>query len=501
MLKMLYRPLIAVTLLWVFILASMVTMVTLPHAELPLIYLSDYESRDEFYMVLDVETGQTHRFRRPSDFTPIQFYGGDGRQPDRHDTTSPYDDTVHFALLRDYNAAREDFEQLYRVRDDEQLEHIISGQYISFQDTGFTDNGRFVYLFTRTESAFHYTFYTLYRYDIQSTELSVVADYMPNAGLNCQADRCQLITGIPHHEDFRQSLYILHKNSGELHEVATADDINIHTWWGQNDVVYTPYDGDGQSLIYTYNLETDQHRLLLDIEGQGITGITRKYSWGASEYSPQNTPADDWLMVVATAPENSSIFDLYIINDLATNPTLYPLPIQTSNGTWLSYVTASDGSILMIAPAPRTDRLSNLYIINDMATQPTVDPLLSADFDAPSIRDASLEINLGDTHLLRVGVGDNEWRYYTIHVPTRTITQLAAFNSRQQIVQKQFSDDNQWLALSIQESEEYYITIMPMDGSQDLRTWDVETESYVCLLAWYEPQIPPPACSLYFGMG
>jgi hypothetical protein len=281
-------------------------------------------------------------------------------------------------------------------------------------------------------------------------------------------------------------LYVLHKNSGELHEVATADDISINIWREEN-VLFTPYHGDGQSLIQTYNIETDEYRTLAQIEGQGIASI-----YGS-----------EWMMVTSISLEDSRLFDVYIINDLATNPTTYPLGIQTSNATYLIHSMLSDGSMLLITIAPESNRVSDVYILRDITAHPTVDQLTVADFGAPKIQDVRFEgaFSDSDTRMLHVTVSDDEWRYYTIHVPTRTITQVVAFRTRQLVVQSRISADSKWLAVSIEESGTYSVGVVPLDGSQPMRIWDVGTESYTCLLSWYQPDIAPPGCDLYFGIG
>lgn len=494
---MFYRPLIALILLWVFILALTVAVVSLPNKKSSLIYLGDYNDMSGYYVVLDAETGATHRFERPRNFKPIQYYG-EGPYPARLDITSPYDETVQFVVLREGNVQnREDTEQLYRVREDDQLEHILSGEYIYFSGTEFAENGRFLYIFKKSGNSLYNVFYTLYRYDTQTTELSDIAHAASDGRLNCQAGWCQLTTGNPDNQSTTQTLLVLHKNSGELREVVTADSITHNFWWGFNEVLYTPYHNDGHALISIYSILSDQSRIISDIEGRGITNITREY-WSPV---PEKVPSDNWLLVTTNSPDNDRLFDLYIVNDFDDNPNTYPLDIQSSNGTWFPHEIASDGSLLLITFAPEDDNTNNVYIVNDPIAHPTVDRLTSADFDTPDLVDVRAENAFGDSFLMRVRVSDSEWRYYSLHIPTRTITQLASFYRNQWVVQAIVSEDNRWLAMSIEESGEYYITVVPIDGSQQPRRWDVETESYVCLLGWYKPHTPPSACTLYFGIG
>lgn len=488
MLIMLFRPLIAIALLWAFILGLTAATANFAQDDGPLLYLTDYNHMDDFYVVLDVETGKTHRIQHPPDYNGARYnYGGECCYEEQQEITSPHDESIRFVIQRDFdNQTSENVEQLYRVRTDDQLEHILSGEYIYITVSHFTDNERYLYIFEKSGSGIRHTLYTLYRYGIQSTELSVVALDVSGASLNCRDSLCQLISGMPdNEEESSQTLFLLNKDNGELRELATADEITIHYWWRENELLYTAYHGDGRAQIHTFNIETDQHRTLSEIEGQGIQSIA----------------GVDWLMVAANSPDDNSIFDIYIVNNLDDDPTTYPLSIQTNNATWLPFSVESDGSLLMIISSPQNNRTSDLYIINNVETQPSVDQLTSTDFNAPTLREANFNTELDDSHLLRVEVGDDEWRYYMLHVPTRTITQLATFTTGQRVMQTQFSEDKNWLALSIEESGQYYVTLVPMDGSQRLQTWDVETESYVCLLSWYTPDSEPALCDLYFGMG
>lgn len=496
MLKILFRPLIAVVLLFSFVLSLVVATVTFRQGNAPLLYLTDYDTRNHDYMVMDVETGDTMRIQRPSDFRGIQYYG-EVRAPERENYTSPYDNSVRFALLRDLKTQNiEEVEQLYRVWENDQFELILSGADISIRSDGFSDNGRYVYLFKIGEYYNESAHYLFYRYDIESSELQVVAEDLLSMGLNCQDSWCENVSGNVESEDEQESLLVLHKNSGVLRQLDRAEEIDIRFWWGQNVLMYTSYHGDGNAIINIYNIETDQRRNLAEFEGREITSIYGQ----AQENSSENNQGGDWLMVVANSPENDSEFDVYIVNNLGGNATIYPLGIQTRYGTWLPHRPLPDGSVLLTSHSPQNNRESSVYIINDVATHPTVDQLDNDYFDVITMQDARLEYDLGDTQLLRVGVDNTEWRYYTVHVPTRTITQLAVFNGEWD-VHTMLSEDKRWLAISIEIAGEYSLGVLPVDGSQPLRLWDVGTESYVCLLTWHELGVVPPACGLHFGMG
>lgn len=497
MIKMLYFPVIAIMLVFGFILSLMISF---RDEHVPLLYLSDFNTQDDFYTVLDVETGDTLNFRRPPNFKSIQYYG-EFPTSEREDITSPYDDTVQFVLTRDYQAPnREEIEQLYRVRAGDQLEPVLSGENIYIWQIEFTDNGRFVYIFKKSESGIQHVLYTIYRYDIHSIELEEVVGDVAGVGLNCQDSWCQIISGMPASPDRSQTLFVLHKNSGELRQVEVADDITIHRWWKQDELLYTVYQGDGQASIRTYNIASNQYHNLAEIEGQGIANIYRIKRENRQTDSPASHPDENWLMVVANSPEDDQTYDIYIVNDLP-HATTYPLGIQTSNAHWLFYAVGSDGSVLLTTLAPHNDSTNNVYIIKNAVDYPRVDQLTNADFDAIDLHDAHMETFFDDTQLLRMKVSDTEWRYYTIHLPTHTITQLANFNNNQRIVQTQLAANKKWLAVSLQEAGKYYLGIVSLDGSQPLRIWDVGTESYVCLLAWYAPDSTPPPCSLYFGIG
>jgi hypothetical protein len=343
-----------------------------------------------------------------------------------------------------------------------------------------------MYLFNKTESGIQYVLYTVYRYDIQSGELDIVAGQVPDARLDCQEDWCQFISGMPGSEDSLQTVFVLNKNSGELRELETAEEITVHFWWGEEELLlYSAYDGNGQAVIKTYRIESSQYRTLTEIEGRGIARVSR---W------------DDWMMVMANSLEKDRIFDMYIVNNLASTPTTYPLGIETSQANVETKLSGE--KLLMITYSPQDERDNNLYILSDLTTQPTIDQLTPADFDVNTLSYVSIGFpDLGDTQLLHVTVSDAEWRYYTLHIPTRTITQVTAFKNSQGVVQTLLSADNMWLAMSIEEAGQYYVGVVPVDGSQPLQTWDVGMESYVCLLAWGDPGIEPSACTLYFGIG
>jgi hypothetical protein len=477
----LYRSLVVVMLLLPFVPGLSVTSA---QENPPLLYVTDYNHMNDYYIELDITTGETQRFERAPDFQGIR-YSGERRLPERQEIVSPYDESVRFMLLRDFDAPnRDEEEQLLRVREDEQLEPVLSGEDIYLWEDFFTDNGRYAYLFKRTENGMQYVLYTLYRYDIQSGELDVVTGRVPGAGLDCQEGWCQFIRGMPNSEDDPQTVLILNKNSGELRELETAEEITVHYWW-EGELLYSVYDGGGQAAIKTYRIESNQYRTLTEIAGRGIVRAAR---------------VDDWMIVVANSLEKDHIFDLYIVNDLASNPATYPLGIETSNANVQTKLFGE--KLLAIIHSPEDEWESDLYILSDITTQPTVEQLPPTDFGLMTLQNVSLAFpDLGDTQLLHVGVNSSEWRYYTIHVLTRTITQVTAFKSGQEVVQTLVSADNKWLAVSIAESGQYYVRVVPVDGSQPFQNWDVGMESYVCLLIWGEPGIEPPACTLYFGIG
>lgn len=497
MIKMVFRLLIVIVLLSSFILGLVVVTHSYAQGDAPLLYLTDYGNADEYYMVVDIETGKTHRFERPEGYVGNVSSGGECCYQDRIDITSPYDESVRFAMAYDYTGQNsENSDQLYRVGEDDQLEPILTGDYIYIREQEFSDNGRYAYMFKKSKSDIYGNFFTLYRYDIETTELRVVAEDVPDAGLKCQENWCQFISGLRNNEDSGQRLFILNKNSTELREIETADTISIHYWLQDKVLFYTAYHVNGRASIHTYTVETEQYRVLSEIEGQGIVNITR----GRTE-STENSPSIEWMIVVATSLDDIRAADLYIVNDLASNPTTYSLGIQTNNQAWLPYERLSDGSLLLVTQSPQNYRINNLYIINDIAGQPTVDELSSAEFNATSLSDVRLETEIEGKRLIRANVSEDEWRYYSLHTPTRTIRQLASFNNRQHIVETQFSADKKWLALSIEESSKYYLGIISMDGSQPMQIWDVGTESYVCLVGWYAPRVEPHICELYFGIG
>jgi hypothetical protein len=483
MIKMLYRPLLAVLLLLLGVNA------TTAQDEMPLLYITDYAQMNDYYLTLDVTTGATQRFERPSGFLSYLFPGGEQALPAREDITSPYDNAVRFVLLRDYQAPNhQDWEQLYRVREDDQLEPVLSGEYIYIRSQLFTDNGRYVYLFEKTESGLHDNLYTLHRYDISSGELSIVAGRVATAGLDCQESWCELVSGMPRDENDSQDLYVLNKDTGDLRHLETAEEITIHIWQNAHEVLYTAYDGAGQTAIRTYRIDTEEYATLTTIPGEGID---RLYQTN-----------DEWWMVLANAPENNRAYDVYIVNDLATQPTAYPLGIQTGS-SWVDVSSSESGMMLMITYASPDYRLNDVYILHDeTTTHPTVDQLTPADFDAEALSNVYLVgVNLGDRRLLQAGVSDDAWRYYLLDIATRTITPVVEFTSRQGPVQVLLSPDQRWLAVSIEERGEHYVGIVAMDGSQPLQTWDLGMDSYVCLLAWDAPGIDPPGCELYFGIG
>lgn len=488
MIKTLFRSLIAVVLLSSFILSFNVTTATLPQDNVPLLYLADadYDHVDDYYIVLNIETGETQRFERPPDFEGIPFNSGE-HYPDPEVITSPYDEMVQF-VLRYENGIPE----LYGIGEDDELVPVLSKVRFYTPSTHFSENGRYLYLFEIIEYQYPDNVQALYRYDIQSSELSVLAEDVTDQFRWCQENLCKLVSGNPEGEDSPQTLFLLDKNSGELQEVETADEIVAHFWWEQNVLLYTAYHGDGQAIIQTYSAESDQYRILSEIEGQGIVNIFGLDYWSL-------TQTEDWLMVTAKSPENDEILDVYVLNNLASNPTTYPLGIQTSNTTQISQSPLSDDSRLMIMLSPLNDGSSNVYALYDAATSPTIDEFAAADFDATFLEDVRFLSSSNDTKLLSMRVSDDEWRYYGIHAPTRAISTLASFNDNPQNHQIQQTADNRWMALSIEESSKFYVGIIPTDGSQPLRTWDVGTESYVCLLGWHEAGVEPPACDGFAG--
>ncbi len=492
MIKLLYLPLIAILLFFSFVVT---TSIPAEQDDVLLLYISDYNdigSDDPAYTVLDIESGQTVHFRRSVGFQEIQYYG-EGPAPERQDITSTYDESVQFALLRDYSSANQDEqEQLYRVRADDELEPVLMGSYIYVSNNNFTDNGRYVYLYSKTGNDLYSGYYTLYQYDIQSTELQVISEDVQNTYLNCQDEWCLFISGFQDDEDTPQTLFILDKNTGELQEIETAPTIFIPRWWSERELLYAPFDGVDTTTITTYNLATEQYRSLAEFEGQGITNL--------QGISTDDDHSPEVLLVMANSLEKKGVWDIYIVNDLDTNPHIYPLGIQTAFPYELIRLPL-DGSLLLVSVSPQTNRANTLLVIDDIETQPVIGELTHEDFDAEIIRDFRTISNLGDRWLISADVSDDEWRYYSIHIPTRTITQLATFKTNQWVVQSLFSEDKKWLALSIAEGDKYYVEIVALDGRQPPRRLNVDTESYVCLLGWYTPDFVPPACSIYFGMG
>ncbi len=497
MIKMVFRLLIAVMLLSSFIFGLVIATHSYAQGDALLLYLTDYGKASEYYLVVDVETGKMHRFERPEGYVGNVSSSGECCYQDRIDITSPYDDSVRFAMVYNYSGQNaENSDQLYRVGEDDELEPILTGDYFYIREQEFSDNGSYAYIFKKSKSDGYGNLFTLYRYDIQTTELLVVAEDVQNAGLSCQENWCQFNSGLRRGEDTQQRLFILNKNSTELREIETADTISIHYWLQDKVLFYTAYHVNGRAFIHTYTVESEQHRVLSEIAGQGIVNITR----GRTE-SIENGSSTEWLIVVATSLEDNRTADIYIVNDLASNPTTYPLGIQTNNHSWLPYERFSDGSLLLVTQSSQNNRENNLYIINDIETQPTVDELPSTEFNATSLSDVRLETEIEGKRLIRANVSEDEWRYYIFHAPTRTITQLASFNNHQHIVETQFSADKKWLTMSIEESSKYYLGVISLEGSQPMQIWDVGTESYVCLLGWYTPEVKPHICELYFGIG
>lgn len=493
MIKVFYLPLIAILLFFSFIVNSKISSI---EDDALLLYVSDFNNianDHKIYTILDVESGQTVQLSRQADFQEINYGYGEMAPPTRVEYTSPYDESVRIVMLRDYSASNQDKkEQLYRVRADDQLEPVLMGSYIFISWKNFTDNGRYVYLYAKSSSASRYTYYTLYQYDIQSTELQIVAENVQNTYLNCQNERCLLISGLRDDEDTPQTLFILDKNLGELQEIETADEVFIPRWWRESELLYAYFDGVSHTTITTYSLETKQYHNLARIEGQGLGSLQK--------ISTDNDQTADVLLVTIHSLEEHSVWDIYVVNGLDENPRSYPLGMQTAYPYELTLLP-SDGSLLLASVSIERDRPNNIVFIDNIAVQPIIEELTHEDFDAEVIRDFRSVSNLGDMWLISADVSDDEWRYYSIHIPTRTITQLASFNTKQWVVQTLFSEDKKWLALSIEENSQYYVEIISLDGRQSPQRWNVDTDSYVCLLGWYEPDFTPPPCSLYFGIG
>lgn len=235
--------------------------------DLPPLTVTEYVTDADYYYVVDVETGEATQVDRSGPGVPITgaFYGY-SIVPKEIPFQSPYDESLKFVLVNDYDPQTAEVEadyNLYRINEagnrTRVAEYAWTGEF-----QFWSPDGRYLYVSISDKGSAPLT---LYRYELQGGELTLFAE---NAGrlTSCDGSNTWCVFSNTGVERDVYQLYTVNKNTGEIWKV---DDLPNQRWtWVQwqtdtPEFFYVPTYPDIFS-VYAYDTVQHSNELVVTLE-------------------------------------------------------------------------------------------------------------------------------------------------------------------------------------------------------------------------------------------